>query len=216
MNQNAHYTITRLSDLFMQAGAGLPGSKIAVITATSANNVTILVNTTGAMQKFNSAIKPATLSIPVSDAKSFSKTLTLKRSYADTSIALKPMSIDASYNGTGYIKGISIDSGKIRLTASDTMGSGDAIYAFTTQRFFLNGTNLCLDSNTIVIAENIDTLSITFMDSTMTPTTIWTKMIMAKILVTARSAMPDPAYNGSPDHYYRRTFDITFRLKNKL
>ena len=83
-------------------------------------------------------------------------------------------------------------------------------------RYFLNGIDLCIDDASNVIAENIDSLSIVFLDKDGNPTAVWVNMRSAELLVRTKTAQPDNRYNEYADHCRRVTLTYNFRLRNKI
>jgi hypothetical protein len=104
----------------------------------------------------------------------------------------------------------------ITVDRNITIDSGDVVYSYRIATYGVNSRKLFVNSADSVIAENIDTLRITFLTKASTATTNWTTMKYCKLEVTARSAGPDRNYKQSADHYRRFSLSTTFRLRNKL
>jgi hypothetical protein len=102
------------------------------------------------------------------------------------------------------------------FTPADSFQKGDAVCSFIKTRYYLRGTNLCVDSDENVIAEDLEFLSIQFLDKDYTPTSVWRAMRAAKVVVRAKSALPDKNYKEYNDHFHRVTLTYEFRLRNKV
>jgi type II secretory pathway pseudopilin PulG len=219
MNQNARFTLNELSDVIMQAG-----SNLQVMEADSLDRDTIIVpdggkskcsgfsikfNPRGGLYQFpQKAGSPTPIcTIYVEHAKDFMYTTKLQRiPNSGTSRNLKFYTL----------KSLDTASNFIVFTPADSFMRGDAICSFDRNRYYLNNTNLCLNTDDNVISENIDSLSIEFMDKDYKPTAQWLKIMTAKIIVCARTALPDKNYKVYADHYHHVKLQYEFRLRNKL
>jgi hypothetical protein len=219
MNQNARYTLNELSDVIMQAG-----SNLQVMDADSLDRDTIIVPDGGKSKcsgftiKFNprggfyqfpqKAGSPTPIcSIYVESARDFLYATKLQR-----------IPNNGTSRGLKFYKIVSLDtvSNFIVFSPADSFMRGDAVCSFDKNRYYLNNTNLCLNTDDNVISENIDSLSIEFMDKDYKPTAQWSKIMTTKIVVRARTALPDKNYKGYKDHFHRVKLQYEFRLRNKL
>jgi hypothetical protein len=98
----------------------------------------------------------------------------------------------------------------------DTFYADDAIYSFSCNRYYLSGTNFCLNNDTNVLAENIDSLKISFFTLGGTSTTNWQVMRSVRFVVESTTSASDSRYNGYPDHKRRIKLVNEFRLRNKV
>jgi len=209
MNQNARYTVNRLSEVFQEAGANLTNI-LPVITQTTTSNLSVMVNPRGGKQIIASALSSVSL-IPVSSAASF---IGAKR------IAVIPVAAPATPVYRDISAAPDTVNNRITVSSAISLAVGDTLYGCKTERYFLSGSNLCLDTSTNVLAENIEHLSISLLDGTYPPSTVatWTDARSVRISVRARTAIPDPRYKHPvyADGYRRVALNMDFRLKNKI
>jgi prepilin-type N-terminal cleavage/methylation domain-containing protein len=223
MNQNAKFTMKEVSDVLMQAGAdcGLVTDmleKDTVIKAASApcNSFTIKINPRGGLYtivKDTVLNTYAACSLKVDNAYSFR--------LADKIGHVSSINHFAAPFKTYTLNGLDSANNKLFVSGGSAVDSfyvGDGLYSFKSHRYYLNGTNLCLDSDNIVMAENIDSLNLTFMDSTGASTTSWSLMRSVALVVEATTSVPDNRYVNLPWNDHRRRLKLTyqFRLKNKV
>lgn len=216
MNQNARYTIRMLGDVIMQAGAGLQSMYVeterdTVIipdgNAAVCSGFSIKINPRGGVHNIPQKITVAICSLEVSDARNFLRAGMLQRIPGGKSnLPIKIYTLDKIDTVNNFI----------HFHPCDLFAAGDAICSFVKKRYFLSGTNLCIDSANLVLAENIDSLVIKFLDEDGNQTSVWTDMHSVDLLVRARTSRPDAKYNGYPDHYHRVTLTYRFRLRNKV
>lgn len=224
MNQNAKFAIKEISDVLMQAGADCQmvtdtldkDTLIRVATAPPCTGFSIKVNPRGGLfivtNLFIAPSFPCSLQVDNNSGFGFADSIG-KIPESNTA----PRRLVKAYK----INGLNIANNKICISGSGTNDSfyvGDALYAFSSQRYYLKGTNLCLNTDDNVMAENIDSLKITFMDSLGNSTTNWAMMSSVAILVEAASSMSDNRYVNPPWNDHRRRLKLTyqFRLKNKV
>ena len=216
MNQNASYTCKRLSDEIMQAGAYLPDSGYTIITVNSSSNndITIRANPFAAFQVF--VIDTFTAEkMPVDNGVLFRGIKDLLK--LDTNGTLSEYSINTAYNVAPFEEGVNTDSvpNEIYLTAPSSFVHGDILFASREYRYYKNGTTLCLNTDDNILAENIDSLSVTFYDTAKAVTTSWTSMRYASIYVRSRAGVADLKYTHPTvgDHYrrYVQTMDVLIR-----
>ncbi|NLD95332.1 MAG: prepilin-type N-terminal cleavage/methylation domain-containing protein [Fibrobacter sp.] len=216
MNQNAKFTIKEISDILMQAGADLqildsdPFDKDTIIipdgSTTPCSGFTIKINPRGGVFQIPEN-KPAVCSIMVENAYAFRLADKLQKLPGPNS--KPPIKI---YSLTRYDSLTNF----VVFNPADTFKEGDVIVSFVKNHYYLNGTDLCLDNDSNIIAENIDTMDITFLDVDGAPTSEWKTMRSVRITVCARTSIPDRKYSGHPDHYRRITLRHEFRLRNKV
>jgi hypothetical protein len=73
-----------------------------------------------------------------------------------------------------------------------------------------------VDSNANVLAENIDSLKISFYTITGSAATTWQTIRSAGLVVEARTSLPDNRYQGYGDHKRRLKLTTKFRVKNRV
>jgi prepilin-type N-terminal cleavage/methylation domain-containing protein len=231
MNQNAKFAMKELSDVLMQAGADCQlvsdtldlDTIISVVSAPPCSSFTIKVNPRGGFFTFTSKCtlntSSASCSIQVDNALPFLPANKIGRIPEDSSANAVPH----RYVKTYTLKGIDTLNNKVIITggaSGDIFFAGDGIYSFNSQSYYLKGTNLCLNSDTNVLAENIDSLKITFMDSAGTTINsssyIWSPVKSVKLFVDGITSLPDNRYNGYGDHHRHLPLTYQFRLKNKV
>jgi prepilin-type N-terminal cleavage/methylation domain-containing protein len=217
MNQNAKFTIKEVSDLLMQAGADLQITdsdsldKDTIIfpdgNSLPCKGFKIKINPRGGLFAIPLTIKPAVCSIQVENASAFRLANKLEKLPGPNSnLPVKIYSLTRYDSLTNFIV----------FNPPDTFTEADVIVSFVYSHYYLSGTNLCLDNDSNIIAENIDTLDITFLDIDGDPTIDWKTMRSARIKVCARTSLPDRKYTGHSDHYRRITLHHEFRLRNKV
>lgn len=221
MHQNAHYTIKRLTEEMMQAGVDLPEKKLNVITRNPGDNdsVSLLVNPRAGSYTFSANYNTTNQFIQLDDASGFAGAdSVIKWKKSDSTTAF--LRINTSYNTGNFVKGVNVAStpDSIKLTADATFLSGDIIYPCFTRRYYRNGMNLCLNTNTNILAENIDSLGIWFYDKNKSATNNWDNILFGRIFVRARTSLPDKGYRHPTfnDGYRRVALSMDFRLRNKF
>lgn len=211
MYQNATFTIKKLSEEVSQAGGALPDSLYTVVYASSSptNDITLSVNKKGATQKDTATIT-ASAKIPVDSGNTFT--------------GLDSIVVDT---GRGIPVTKQIDSVKVTSTpdtvylkspATITLKPGDVIYAASRERYFINNTDFCLNSTSMVLAENIDLVAMAFFDAAHASTTNWTTMSSCSLYVRARTASKDPKYKcpGFGDGYHRLGLNMVLKFRNRF
>ena len=227
MNQNAQYVVKELGDVLMQAGAA------CVATANSTADMdtiiklpgggpvykefTIKVNPRGGFHTITNAVTlntTARCSLQVSDASQFK--------YADKLARIpRAGSSDSTIKVYNLIE-VNTTSNRIFFnggsSASQPFSVDDAVYSFVNNRYYLNGTDLCLNSNDNVLAEHIDSLLITFFnekgDSVLSTFPPWKSIRSVRVEVVAMTSRPDYKYPG--DHRRRLRLSSVTRLRNKV
>lgn len=226
-DQNAHFVVNKFVELIQQAGSSLPDTGWTVIRQ-SGGTVTVGLNPRSAEQ-FNGVDLPSSQFIPVSDASQWANsgnvllnTNHVLIDYADPSRATRKFAIDVGYGARGFAAGIKdnptgiMDS--IRITSSVGLSVGDRIYGYREDQFLLSGSDLVVRpdgvaSGQLVLAENIDSLGVTFRDYRGAPVTDWSRMRSASIAVRARTAHADPKL---PRPGYRKiTLPMNIIMRNR-
>lgn len=215
-DMNAHYTVKRLGEALMSAGANLPSKDwnvISVSTGSNATQVRLGVNPRGGVQY--AAASGFFLELPVDDAKGFARATAVLVDPVATGTATFRAGIATDYNSNGFVNGVKAEgSGALlRLSAGVNVAVGDAIYAYDEEVYRLEGTDLMLGN--MVLAENIESLSFTFLTAGRSPTTQWSAMRSARIVVRARTRLPDPDYRT--DGGYRKIeLSTDVLLRNRI
>jgi type II secretory pathway pseudopilin PulG len=228
-DQNAHFAVSRLTEILQQSGSGLPDTGWNMITQV-AGVTTIATNPRNAMQ-FVSYNLPASQFVAVSDASQWKPVgnilLNVRYAlvdYADPAKATVKLPIDTLYNLSGFSKGVKDNASgmdSIRLTASVTLSVGDRVYGYREDQYLLggsSGTDLIIRPNSnaaeqMVLAENIDSLGFTFKNATGTAVTTWKTMRSASLAVRARTAIPDKHIAGQ---YRKLTLPMNVILRNRI
>jgi prepilin-type N-terminal cleavage/methylation domain-containing protein len=226
-NQNAHFTLSKLTEVLQQAGSALPDTGWAVISI-SKGALTVGVNPRG-VEQFNGTDMPPSNFIPVSDASLFKNTgnvfLNTTRvlvDFADPANPTVKLAIDAAYNSNGFVNGIkdnATDMDSIRVTKIVDLSMGDKIYGYRDDQYLLVGGNLVVrpdsvEAKQMTLSENIDSVGYTFLDAAGSKTTIWKQMRSASITVRARTERPDPKLKVPG--YHKITLPMNIILRNKI
>lgn len=213
---NAHYTVKRLSETFMSAGANLPSKGWEIVSlpdGNPANRVRMAVNPRGGIQFAPAAFFGADLD--VDDGKGFAKASSVLIVPEDETQAPYKVSIDAGYNANGFSNGVKPNgsSAVLRLASSVNFQPGDAVYAYAEEEYRLVGTNLMLGN--MVLAENIESLSVSFLTAAQATTNQWSAMRSARVQVRARTRLPDPGLDK--DGGYRKLeLSTDVLLRNRI
>ncbi len=227
MNQNAKYTIKEISDILTQAGADCAAmnsdttDKDTIIKVSGAppySDFTIKINPRGGLFVITKLCTVKTVggmcSIQVNDTTSFKAANKLGHLPNPATASIRPFRIfnlDSIHTSNKYI----FISG---CSEKDTFRIDDAIYSFVNNRYYLNGTNICLNTDDNILAENIDSFKVTFYniagESNIASTPPWLTMRSARIVVESMTATRDPRYPG--DGKRRLKLSYCFRLKNKV
>jgi prepilin-type N-terminal cleavage/methylation domain-containing protein len=212
-DQNARWVLKRLEERIMEAGANLPESGWPVIKTGDGigGGLTMAVNPQGGTQSFYSD-RPASALVPVDDEAAFRGAASVLILRANKSIA--KVDIATGYNGNGFSKGLKSGAAgpdTLRLASQVSLKSGDVLYGYASEIYAVSGTDLSMGG--MVLAENIESVGLSFYDSAGGSTTDWNLMHSAKVSVTARTRLPDPGYRG--DGYRRVTLDSEVRMRNR-
>jgi len=231
MNQNAKFTIKEITDVLMQAGADcaaintdtLDKDTLIKPAAIPCRDFTIKVNPRGGLYTIQSRIPSAgsmnttgKCSLSVDNAAKFKYATLLEKvplQIPPTSRKIVIYTLDSVHTATNYVY---FSHGM----AADSFCVNDAIFSCVNQRYNLNATALCMNGDTI--SENIDSLTIVFLDNNgsalslaATPT-LWAKVWAIQLTVEAMTSLPDNRYTGYADHRRRLKLTYQFRLKNKV
>ena len=214
-DQNAQFVLKRMEERIMEAGANLPetGWPVIVPGPDALSGFKLALNPRGGTQTFYSDMA-ASSEIPVDDGTSFigaSSVLVLRN---DKSQPVQKIAIATGYHWGGYSKGIKAGGAgvdTIRLALPLTLKAGDAIYAYATEDYSVLGTDVSVGG--MVLAEDIEAVTLGFYDSLGAATSDWNSMHAARLSVTARTRQPDPGYKG--DGYRRVTLNSEVRLRNR-
>lgn len=215
-DQNAHYALKRMSETLMAAGADLPAKGWDVISlpgGSPAGRIRLSLNPRGGIQYVTGPVTGREL--PVDDPKGFGAAGSVLVDPMDPAKPVYKVAIDAGYSANGFVKGIktAASGGRLRVSADLRLDAGDVAYAYAEEEYRLAGTNLMLGS--MVLAENIESLAITFHAANQAATTQWAAMRSARIQVRARTRLPDPGLKK--DGGYRRLdLSTDVMLRNRL
>lgn len=217
INQNAKFTVKELSDVLMQAGADLQVvntdtlDKDTVIIpdggTAACKGFTIKVNPRGGIFQIPQIISTAVCSIQVNDARSFRYASKIQRVPGMSSILPLKVYTLVRYDSV---------SNFVVFSPADTFLQDDAICSFVNNHYYLNGSNLCLNNDTNVLAENLDSLLVTFLDQDNIPTPKWAKMRSVQLYVRTKTLIPDGKFKEYADHCHRVNLTHEFRLRNKV
>lgn len=226
-DQNAHFLVNRFVEVLQQAGSALPDTGWTVIPG-SGGVLTIGVNPRGA-EHFNGTNTAFSNYIAVANATLFTNTANVLLNtshvlidYADPSVATARYAIDAGYNSLGFVKGVKNNSAgmdSLRVTTAVKLSVGDRIYGYREDQYVLVAGNLVIRPNgsttgQMVLAENIDSVGFTFLDSRGIRTTAWRTMRSAAFTVRARTAKPDPKL--PPPGYRKISLPMNVILRNRI
>lgn len=226
-NQNAHFLLSRFVEIMQQAGMTLPDTGWNVL-AQSGGVVTIGSNPREAFH-FVGVNPPSQQFIAVIDAEPFiASANTLLNTpyvlvdYVDPAKATVKIKLETSYGSKGFTKGVKnnatgLDS--IYVATAVNLDVGDKIYGYREDQYLLSGSDMVMRpdgvaASDMVLAENIDSLGMTFRTESGTATTSWKLMRSVSITVRARTLRADPSL---PKPGYRKiTLPMNVILRNKV
>ena len=226
-DMNAHFVVTRIGDVLQQAGSSLPDSGWNVVTLPG-GALNIGINPRGA-EHFVTVAAASSSFIAVSDASMFANTGNVQLNtthilidFADPAKAIARYAVDAGYNSLGFRNGIKDNAAgmdSIRITAAVSLAMGDRVFGYREDRYVLSGGNLIVRPNgstagQMLLAENIDSLGVTFRDAQGRTTTSWPAMRSASVSVRARTPRPDPRL--PPPGYRTVTLPMNIILRNRI
>lgn len=219
--QRTHYVAVMLQDAFLQVGADLPDSGLAVVEMASAcdDSVAVKANPRGGYHAFTDSVYcPGTRRIAVADARGFrkrdSRSLTLVKRFSDHSAPLAQLSINEACNTGGFSQGVDTTNDSIALSSTADFGRDDELFACVTDYYVLRGTTLCRNNDTL--AEDIDSVAFCFCDSAGVATNQWDQMWTGRIAVRGVTSGRHPYYRGTADQRPRLLLEKVFRLRNRL
>lgn len=224
MNQNARFVIKEISNILSEAGADCAiinrptPIKDTIIKLSGGgpvyNEFTIKVNPRSGLYSipYDTTLNTmTTCSLMVNDASTFR--------YADKLARIPGVGSTDSTIKVYNLIGVNTESNKICFnggtSTSETFSAGDAIYSFVNRRYFLNGTDLCLNDTINVLAENISVFKIIFYnssgDSVLTSSPPWKSMRSARLDVEATTS------RRISDHKLMRVkLSYEFRFRNRV
>jgi Tfp pilus assembly protein PilE len=208
MNQNATYTIKKLTEVLSQAGSDLPDSGYPVISVANGHDVTVKTNDKGAKQIMSTSLL-SSAKIPVDNGAPFVGCDTI---VVDSGSGILKYPLDS-------VRAVaSPDTVYLKSPAVVTLKQWDRVYGAFTERYYSNNLNFCYNTDDVVLAENIDSIAITFYDTSHTATTNWGQMSSGSVYVRARTLSPDKFYKHPKfkDGYRRLALTMDFRLRNKF
>lgn len=214
-NQNLAYVLKKLSDKLMEAGSGLPDSAWPVISSIGSGDTLfkIGINPKGGLGQIDT-IYNSTQKLPVDDHLGFKGSPQILVVYHNASKPPELLTIKTDHYNDGFVGGFKDSLNRrdtIYLTAPKSFASGDRLYSYTTEYYRLADTNLYLGD--MVLAEGIDSVRVSFLNTAGTATNAWHAMRSARLRVVARTDRKQPGLPG--DGYRRTSQSLDFRLRNK-
>ncbi len=225
MNQNAKFVIKEVTDILSESGASCAAinsdstDKDTIIKLSGAgpvyNGFTIKINPRGGLYVVS---QPCTLevgakcSLQVDNAAKFRYANLLAKLPNPQTSKIRPIQIytlDSVHTSNNMIY---ISGGAVK----DTFKAKDAFYSFVNHTFYLNGGDLCVDSNANVLAENVDSLNVSFYTVAGATAASWQNMRSVRLVVQVRTSLADNRYKEYSDHKRRIKLTAQFRLKNKV
>jgi prepilin-type N-terminal cleavage/methylation domain-containing protein len=214
-NQTLYYIMNRLGDPIMAAGTNLPEEGWNVISMVNRGD-TILklgVNRGGGTQTMDSSVL-GTRNFPVDEAIDFQGSDKVLILYQNQNKPPELLTIDAGYNANGFSKGIKNNVGlpdTLRFTATKDYSYGDILFSYSENSYLVRLGTLYIDS--VVLAENVDSVKVYFYDEVGVETSNWSRMRSAQLNVSVRTATPISGLGS--DKYRHRAQTSDFRLRNR-
>ena len=185
VNLNTQFASEYLSEALTQAGADLPTEGMEVLitrpsASTMSDTVTIKVNPTRAVASPLSDVAIGATQIPVLDAAPFAGDESLAIEHvlgAVTRVKLSSVNTAATPNLLVLADALTV-----------TVWASAKIYGFSTEKYYRNGTDLCLNSTGSVIAEGITKLECNYLDTAGAGpyrTCPWFKVKFARLNIAA-------------------------------
>lgn len=223
-NQNEYYTIKKLTEIIQQAGSALPDTgwdsvlTIAPSGSWTSSSWLVVGNNPRGGSYFMATQAPGPgnlnkIPVPIKDSSFFfngTDTVTyVLVDYADPTLATVKARISSIKKDTV----LGFDTIIVTPALLSQLDTGAIIYPYNTDSIGLSSNNLVLAG--VVLAENIDSLSVKFykMDGA-TLTTDWNSMRSAAFSVRARTAIPDPRYTLTGG-YRKITDSMNVLMRNK-
>jgi len=223
-NQNAHYVLTKMVEVFQQMGASLPDSGWGSLTISGGPLSSGGILSVGSNPKNGKqTISVGTVSSPTVTVDPFApfdisnnEMLTpgfVLITHAAAGVPAQLVSISARVkdgSGTG---------GTLTLASSVTLNPNDVVYAYRLDQYLLVNNNFVIRqngdaANQIGLAENIDSIGFTFRQRNGTPDTTWGNMRSVSLTVRARTEKKDPHFPG--DGYRKISLPMNVLFKNKV
>jgi len=220
-NQTMVYVMRRLGDRLMEAGANLPDSGWQVVSAMGSGDTLIKIglNPMGGVQQ-NSASRTGYF-LPVDDCKGFKTSNNVLVVYQAAGKSAEMLKIDKNYNTGKYVAGILDTNGRpdtLKFTVSRTYASGDVFYSYQDEAYRLvkkpGKDSGSLYINSLLLAEGLDSVKISFYDASGTASSNWKNIRSAKLVVGARTTGRDPSLKGK-DKFRHSVQSLDFRLRNR-
>lgn len=226
-NQNAHFTLSKYVEILQQAGSGLPDTGWSTLRVSS-GSITLGLNPRDA-KEFNGFDTPMSPFVAVGDGSLFANTsnVLLRTThvlidYADPTKTTEQIAIDTTYNSSGFVKGIKDNASgmdSIYLMKAIVLSVGDKIYGYREDEYALSGSDLVIRPNgdvtqQMVLAEDIDSVGVTFLTTAGVSTTAWSQMRSASVTVRARTDQIDA--HLVPPGYHKISLSMNIMLRNKI
>jgi hypothetical protein len=217
MVANAHYSLQRLSETLMQAGAALPVKADTVVKWDTVANGGFKIHSNPKGGMASVAWACTTSRVPIDTfGLYFGISDSLIITHNDTLVSCRRVV-------AGVIDDVdSLHRDSLILSAPVTFTAGDMIYDYRTERYGITpGGSLYFDSastgdTSAVMAENIDSLKVSFdyIDTNGVTHIVnnWTQALNAQVSIVSRTERPEPVRNL----YHKQRLSLRFRLKNKV
>jgi len=223
-NQNAHYVLTKMVEVFQQMGASLPDSGWGSLSVSGGPL------SSGGILSVGSNPKNGLQTISVATASSI--TMNVNPIYP-FNVSKNDMLTPGFVLITRAAAGVKADTvtiigrdttggglgGTLTLARNVALNPGDRVYAYRIDQYLLVNNNFvirqnCDPANQIILAENIDSIGFTFRQRNGTPDTTWGNMRSVSLTVRARTEKKDPNFPG--DGYRKISLPMNVLFKNKV
>ncbi len=226
-NQNAHFTLSKYVEILQQAGTGLPDTGWSTLRISS-GSITLGFNPRDAKQ-FNDFDTPMSQFVAVVDGTLFANTSNVFLNtthvlvdYMDRSKMTEQIEIDTTYSGLGFVKGIKDNASgmdSVYIMKAIVLSVGDQIYGYREDQYALSGSDLVIRPNgsvaqEMVLAEDLDSVGVTFLTTAGIPTSAWDKMRSASVTVRARTNKID--VHLEPAGYHKISLSMNIMFRNKI
>ncbi len=174
MEQIAVRALSAISELIVQAGANLPAAEPSLSFSGNGDTLYVLRNPKGALFTFKFSVNNKR-KVYVEDADPFLGATTVQRIIPPSTISQLTVS---AYSAGDFISGVDTTNDSLRFSSLESYSAGEQIYLKQKDCIWL-------DSNTrelkhrilgtdLILAENVDSLQISFFELDGTATTVWT------------------------------------------